>query len=253
MANVRSIQVLCQKDNRPIEIFLDDWRDHTLYSTVLLDTGATLPQKTLFYQYKTGNRVPVISGTGGFAVARTADDRDTNMPTADGRIPSTGEFIFYSMWLDICALSDDTQQGSSGANSRATLPLMSAYNMQWMQFSSIIGLIFGAGTAKPYFLAPPSYWPPEAGVMGYTSGDSPGGPHISVGTGGVTGGRMIRRTQQPIHLGARQKMTGVIFWPRGATPEPAGVDTPAMTYTQAMSLHHNARGLAKFPVVGGGA
>lgn len=252
MSTVRSVQVLCGKEIR--EIYLDDWRDHTLYSKVELDTGAVLPQKSIFYNYKTGMKVPQINGTGGALTAgRTADPRDTNFPTTDGRLPSTGEFIFYSMWLDVCALSDDRQQASSGENLRATHPLVSAYNLQWLQFSSVLGVIFGAGTEKPYFLAPPSYWPPEPGVMGYTSGDSPGGPNISVGTGGVTGGRMIRRTQQPIHLGARQTIKGVIFWPRGATPEAAGLNTPAMTYTQALALVHNARGLAKFPVVGAGA
>lgn len=252
MSNVRSVQVLCGKEMR--EIYLDDWRDHTLYSKVELDTGATLPIRSLFYQYQTGMPVPQINGTGGALTAnRTADDRDTNFPTADGRLPATGEFIFYSMWLDVCAITNDAQVASTGENTRATAPLVSAYNLQWLQFSSIIGLIFGAGTEKPYFLAPPAYWPPEPGVLGYTSGDSPGGPNISVGTGGVTGGRMIRRTQQPIHLGPRQKMTGVIFWPRGATPEAAGLDTPAMTYTQALDLIHSARGLARFPIVGGGA
>jgi hypothetical protein len=63
---------------------------------------------------------------------------------------------------------------------------------------------------------------------------------------------MIRRTQQPICVGPRQKVVGAIWWPRGATPEAAGLDTPAMTYTQALDLVHNCRGLAKFPIVGGG-
>lgn len=253
MSNVRKIQVLCGATGEPIEVYLDDWRDHTLYSTIEIDTGALLPARTLFYQYKTGMPVPQITGTGGLLTARNADDRDTNFPTSKGTLPSTGEFIFYSMWLSVCSLSNDDQVGSSGNNSRATLPLVSAYNWQWLQFSTIIGLMFGAGTEKPYFQSPPAYWPPEDGVMGYTSGDSPGGPHISVGTGGVTGGRMIRRTQQPIQVGPRQKVIGAIWFPRGATPEAAGLDTPAMTYTQALALKHNARGLAKFPIVGGGA
>lgn len=258
MSNVRSIRVDCSiggagQKGGPVEIYLDDWRDHTIYSKVELDTGARLPQRSLFYQYKTGMAVPQINGTGGLLTRRNADDRDTNFPTSKGVLPSTGEFVFYSMWLDVCALSNDDQASSAGRNDRAEAPLVSAYNLQWLQFSSIIGLIFGAGTAKPYFLAPPAYWPPEAGVLGYTSGDNPGGPQISVGTGGVTGGRMIRRTQQPIHVGARQKVIGTIWWPRGATPEAAGLNTPAMTYTQAMALVHNARGLAKFPITGGGA
>lgn len=252
--SVRSISVMGACDGKPIEVFLDDWRDHTLYSSIEVDTGARLPPRALFYQYKTGMPVPQIVGTGGaLTVGRNADDRDTDFPTAFGTLPSTGEFVFYSMWLDACSITDDAQEASSGINTRATAPLMSAYNMQWLEFSTVIGLMFGAGTEKPYFQAPPSYWPPEPGVMGYTSGDSPGGPNISVGTGGVTGGRMIRRIQTPIHLGPRQKVTGAIWFPRGATPIAAEANTPAMTYTQAMNLQMGARGLARFALVGAGA
>lgn len=253
MSEIRSVQII-DAQGRAHDVNLDDWRDHTLYSSIEIDTGATLQKRMLFFQYAQGQKLPQARGTGGaLTIGRASTELDTNFPSTAGRLSSTRQFIWFSLWLEICALTDDDQTVSGVANVRAEAPLMSGYNLKWLDFASLLSLIFGNDTEKPYFWAPPSYWPPEQGVLGYTSGDNGAagdGPNIAAGTMGMSGGRMLRRTLSPIHQDSRQKVVGALDFPRGETPELSTTGTPALTYTQAMHITLCGKGIGSFPVVG---
>jgi hypothetical protein len=251
MSHVRSVGVV-DASGRSREINLDDWRDATLYSSIEMDVVTNLKERMIFFGYATGQRIPQVrAAVGSVLTPRNSDPRDTNFSSTGGALSSTREFAVYTMWIDVCALSNDAQAASGGGlNNRASAPLVSGFNLQWLQFSSIFSLIFGEGTEKAYFQAPPADWPPQTGVLGYTSGDSPGGPQIAVGTMGMSGGRMLRRTRTPIWVDSRQKIVGLVEFPRGAVVEVADANTPALAYTQAMKITMFIRGLGKFPVVG---
>lgn len=250
---VREI-ILTDASGNQRKITLDAWRDGHLHSVVEFDVGARLKSRLPFFQYTQSQRVPVVTTPGGTLVRRQANLHDTNMPRKS-RIQNTEEFIIFTAWLDVDALTDDIIVNSPGSNRRALAPIPSGYNLKWFHFSSIFGVYLGAATNKPYMRAPVGYWPPGTDALYGTSGDagSVGTAEQSLGSMGLSGGKMLRRTLNPIHVDSTQKILGALDFPRTGTPIPASAEvpvafTPAMTYTQAFRVHAYLRGIRKLPV-----
>lgn len=233
---------------------VDDYRDGTLYSAAdFAGNGAALPRQLQMFNYTQGQPV----SRSNTMPRRTADARDTNMMRKN-YMTNDQEILIAAMWPELFATTDDTDTGSGGGViDAALLPLVSDLTVKWCHAFTILQLILGSGTNKPYMEGTFGYFPSATDALYTSCGDSPGGPEVALGSLGLAGGQMARVADRYVHVDSAQRLEVRILFPAGGTPYPAegaGASlTPALVLPQSVTLRVNLRGLRKFPVQGGSA
>lgn len=228
----------------------DSFRDGWLWSTVeAAGLGDALPEYLEFFNY-TKSQTVTHSDT---MTARLADDRDTNMPKPN-YMTADQEIWIAALYPEVIALSDQTVEGSGGEDQpQAIAPIPSMDSLKWCEYATVIRLILGVETEKPYMEGMFGYFATACDAMYVGSGDSPGGPQIMVGSLTYAGGRSARTADRLMHIAAKDRIEGRWYFPKGPTALPEGDNSLAYTLPQDLRVRFYLKGPRVLPVQGGSA
>lgn len=190
------------------EIYLEDWSDKPLFSTIEILAGATTQEMNLF-QYTIGDNVPAFAPVG-ITAQRSATEMDTNM-AVPGAMASSEEFMCYSIRPEVFQLNV-TSAGSPNFATPAALangaPMPTVQFLACMHLQLLLKLEI---SQKLYAEAGFGYFNFGGGV----SGSSGQVDLRSMGSKGLPSNEAVRTYAIAQHIGGQEKFRVIIANPPG--------------------------------------